>query len=143
MCRSRSCINSFAVVHRPEELPSACNDISAFLSFQYEKEQPTSRNGSIVGIWLDASIEGDLNIEESTIPASRESVGVGGIWSLYRLKPDAACRLILVDALLDIVPEAGKASAGFIPIFRHDQPTSEVHSEVDRLWRSLATGRES
>ncbi|KKB07138.1 hypothetical protein VE25_19060 [Devosia geojensis] len=137
-------MSMFAVVHRPADLARACEDISAFLAFHHRK-RAASRAEPLIGIWLDpgmaAEMVAELNEKAPKTAAGfgkvRESVSLGGVWTLCWLDSERVVRLPLLETLLEqsIADAENAARRRFIPVFLDDLPVSEVQSEMHELRR--------
>lgn len=137
-------MSMFAVIHRPADLARACEDISAFLTFHHKK-RAASRAEPLIGVWLDpgmpAEIVAELNEDAAKSAAGlgniRESVSLGGVWTLCWLDSERVGRLPLLEALLErsTADSDNAAPRRFIPVFLDDLPVSEVQSEMQELRR--------
>jgi hypothetical protein len=131
----------FAVVHRPPEFASACEGISDFLS-TYHPKQTAPHSASLVGIWLDPCLTGEAATSLSArapAVASRlgkvqHSISLSGLWTVCWLSDEPACRLSLLEALVQVSSNAEDAPTGhFVPVFRDDTESSIVKAETAAL----------
>lgn len=130
----------FAVVHDLDDPSRAFGEISHYLALRHQRSSDV-RCEPLIGIWIDSHLSPELAArlhEEAPVAATQlgqmtESVSLGAVWTLCSLAGEAAPRVPLIDALLEVSSSEDLAKVKFVPVFRIDCTRSDIDKEINRL----------
>lgn len=129
----------FAVVHDPGSLWRACREISDFLALRHRRSGDPFCE-PLMGVWIDPDTtpQATARLHEEAPPAfgrlgvMTQSISLGAIWTLCCQMGGPACRVSLIDGLIE-VSSSNLAAARFVPVFRSDLSSAQIDLEMRQL----------